>query len=195
MREEELRAVVAVNIGRYRKLNGQTQAELAEKLSYSDKSVSKWERGEGMPDVFVLSQIAELYGITVNDLLSDRAPEPKAPTRVLVVSLSIGLVFLVTAIVFFALRMVIPSMERAWIAFVFALPVSFIVLIVFSALWWGYAVQAVAVSGLVWALALCIHMVTGRAEVENIYLVAAVLQVLCILWFLLKRHQKNARRK
>ncbi len=195
MREEELRAVVAVNIGRYRKLNGQTQAELAEKLSYSDKSVSKWERGEGMPDVFVLSQIAELYGITVNDLLSDRAPEPKAPTRVLVVSLSIGLVFLVTAIVFFALRMVIPGMERAWIAFVFALPVSFIVLIVFSALWWGYAVQAVAVSGLVWALALCIHMVTGRAEVENIYLVAAVLQVLCILWFLLKRHQKNARRK
>lgn len=195
MREEELRAVVAVNIGRYRKLNGQTQAELAEQLSYSDKSVSKWERGEGMPDVFVLSQIAELYGITVNDLLSDRAPEPKAPTRVLVVSLSIGLVFLVTAVVFFALRMVIPGMERAWIAFVFALPVSFIVLIVFSALWWGYAVQAVAVSGLIWALALCIHMVTGRAEVANIYLVAAILQVLCVLWFLLKRHQNNTRKK
>lgn len=43
--DEKLRQLIAENIAYYRKLNGDTQAGLAEKLSYSDKSVSKWERG------------------------------------------------------------------------------------------------------------------------------------------------------
>ena len=58
--EEALRRRIAENITYYRKQNGDTQAELAEKLNYSDKSVSKWERAEGTPDVYILSQIASL---------------------------------------------------------------------------------------------------------------------------------------
>ena len=56
--DEKLRQLIAENIAYYRKLNGDTQAGLAEKLSYSDKSVSKWERGDGTPDIFILSHIA-----------------------------------------------------------------------------------------------------------------------------------------
>lgn len=52
--DEKLRQLIAENIAYYRKLNGDTQAGLAEKLSYSDKSVSKWERGDGTPDIFIL---------------------------------------------------------------------------------------------------------------------------------------------
>ncbi|MBR2054127.1 MAG: helix-turn-helix transcriptional regulator, partial [Clostridia bacterium] len=70
MQEETLRQSIARNLTFYRKLAGHTQAELAEQLNYSDKSVSKWERGEGVPDIYVLQQIAELYRITVNDLIS-----------------------------------------------------------------------------------------------------------------------------
>ena len=63
--EEQLRMQIAENIAYYRKQNGDTQAELAEKLNYSDKSVSKWERGDGTPDIYILAKIAALYKITV----------------------------------------------------------------------------------------------------------------------------------
>lgn len=193
MTETELRGVVARNIIGYRKLHGQTQAELAEKLNYSDKSVSKWERAEGMPDVYVLSKIARLYGVSVNDLLNESGPVRRLPGRVLVALLSTGLVFLVAAIVYFALRMIMPTLSGAWLAFVFALPVSFIVLIVFTTLWWGYLYQCVAVSGLIWTLALSVQMMTGRVEVHAVYLVAGVLQILCVLWYLLQHHLHRAR--
>ncbi|MBQ7100690.1 MAG: helix-turn-helix transcriptional regulator, partial [Clostridia bacterium] len=57
---------MAKNISELRKASGLTQAQLAEKLSYSDKSVSKWERGDGVPDVVVMQKMAELFGVTLN---------------------------------------------------------------------------------------------------------------------------------
>ena len=78
--DEKLRQLIAENIAYYRKLNGDTQAGLAEKLSYSDKSVSKWERGDGTPDIFILSHIASLYGITVQDLLREKKVAKNAHT-------------------------------------------------------------------------------------------------------------------
>ena len=66
---EERRAIVADNLIRLRIAAGLTQAELGERLNYSDKSVSKWERGDAVPDVFVMKQIADIYGVTVDYLL------------------------------------------------------------------------------------------------------------------------------
>lgn len=60
---------LAGNLIRLRKEAGLTQAELAEKLGYSNKSVSKWERGDGCPDVFTLMKIADIYGVTVDEML------------------------------------------------------------------------------------------------------------------------------
>ena len=157
--------------------------------------MSKWERGEGVPDIYVLSMIAELYGVTVNDLLSEDPPVQQSPGRILIVLLSVGLVWLVTAVIYFALRMAAPSIEPAWMAFLFALPVMFIVLIVFTSLWWGYLYQCLSVSGLVWTLALCVHVMAGRAEVRTIYIVAAILQVLAVLWFLFQSRRGRAQRK
>ena len=82
MNEETLRKIIAKNLSFYRKNAGLTQAELAEKINYSDKSVSKWERGEGLPDVYVLTLIAGLLGVTVNDLISEAEPvSPKVKKR------------------------------------------------------------------------------------------------------------------
>ncbi len=195
MTEESVRKTIAGNIARYRKANGHTQAQLAEKLSYSDKSVSKWERAEGVPDIFVLTMIAELYGISVNDLLSENPPVFKSPGRILIVLLSVGLVWLVAAVVYFALRVAAPGLAFSWMAFLFAMPVSFIVLIVFTGIWWCYTYQCMAVSGLFWTLALCVHLMAGREETRTIYLVSAILQVLTILWFLFKSRKVKALRK
>ena len=77
MNDEELKQNLGTNIMTYRKRQGLTQAGLAEKLNYSDKAVSKWERGESIPDVLTLLQLASLFGVKVDDLLSDpnRLPE------------------------------------------------------------------------------------------------------------------------
>lgn len=74
MNHDELKMQIGTNIIRFRKENGMTQAELAQKLNYSDKAVSKWERGESIPDVLTLADIAAQFGITVNDLVY--GPEP-----------------------------------------------------------------------------------------------------------------------
>ena len=70
MQLSELKLISASNIIKLRTRAGLTQAELGEKLNYSDKTISKWERGEDIPDAYVLTQMAELFGVTVDYLLS-----------------------------------------------------------------------------------------------------------------------------
>lgn len=199
MSEQELRERLAKNLTEYRRLHGLKQAELAEKLNYSDKSVSKWERGEGLPDVYVLTRLAALYGVTVDDLLSDRAPRKPSVTfqklrrqsRLLITLLSVGLVWLVAVLCFFFLGLFVPSLERSWLIFLFALPPSFIVLEVFSALWGGHPAQVLAVSGLTWSIAVCVDVALNLPNLYLIYVVAAVLQVLVVLWFFLRLNAKK----
>ena len=77
MSDNSLSDIIASNLRLYRKLHGMTQAELGECLLYSDKSISKWERGEGLPDVAVLLSLSELYGVTVSELIG-QTPKSKA---------------------------------------------------------------------------------------------------------------------
>ena len=77
MFQEEFNKLVGENLAKYRKFNNYTQIALAEKINYSDKAVSKWEKGECLPDVYVLKQLADLYGVTVNDLITPNK-KPKA---------------------------------------------------------------------------------------------------------------------
>ena len=199
MTEQELRTQVAKNLSEYRRLYELTQAELAEKLNYSDKSVSKWERGEGMPDVYVLSRIAELYDISVDDLISNRTPRKTSSSfkalrhrkRVLITLLSVGLVWLVAVTAFFVLNVFAPDLHRTWLSFLLALPPCAIVLTVFAGLWGRQIHQFLAVSGIVWSTALCLHLAFRFQHMHYIYLVAAVLQVLFILWFILIRGSKR----
>ena len=70
MQLSELKLISASNIIKLRSGAGLTQAELGEKLNYSDKTISKWERGEAIPDAYVLTQMAEIFGVSVDYLLS-----------------------------------------------------------------------------------------------------------------------------
>ena len=75
MDSEKIKSQIGNNIAAYRKQSNMTQAELAERLNYSDKAVSKWERGESLPDVMTLIQLAQVLGVSVDHLLKrDEAP-------------------------------------------------------------------------------------------------------------------------
>jgi len=63
------RETIAKNLVKLREANRLTQAELAEQLNYTDKAISKWERGESLPDVLTLKKVATILGSDVNFIL------------------------------------------------------------------------------------------------------------------------------
>ncbi len=189
--ETALREIMAKNIAQRRKALGMTQAELAQRLNYSDKSISKWERGEGLPDLYVLMQLCDIFGVGVGDMLAAEPPVPaQKPRRTLIVLMSVGLVWLVACVAFVALRLIMPSMTDTYMTFIYALPVSSIVLVVFAALWSGIWQQMAAISLLIWTLALSIHLTAAHPGITLIYVVAGVVQLLNILFHLYKRYRR-----
>ena len=201
MDDKKLKEIIANNITYYRKRSGLTQGKLAEMINYSDKSVSKWERGDGLPDITVLVKLAEIFEVTVNNLVSEDKPEEKIlPSRqrrhILIDVMSIILVWLVAAVAFVGLRVFLPEFPTAWMAFIVAIPVSAIVNLVFACIWWNHTVQFFSISILVWTCALAIQMlffkfITAFENISLIYICAAVLQVLAIAWTLYRNFKKK----
>lgn len=186
--EATLRKTVAKNIAAYRKAHHDTQLDLATKLSYSDKSVSKWERGESLPDVYILSQIADLYGVSVSALIGEIQPpkESKPHYHMFILLLSLALTMAVATLLF-SMFMICKVPYPAWMFFVYALPVCSIICIVFTSLWWGILWQGVSVSALIWTLGLSLYLSFELENVSLIFLVCAALQVLTVLWEIFRK--------
>ncbi len=196
--EEQLKKNIAKNISELRKASGLTQAQLAEKLSYSDKSVSKWERGDGVPDVIVMQKMAELFGVTLNDFISESTPKlprkkPYLTNRIIIPILSVGLSFLVASVIFFILRLFNVWDEKSWLLFVYAVPVSFIALTVFTELWWNLLLRFLATSGIGWSIAICLKLTFPIPELNYLFIPVAILQVLAIFWFVMRYRKKKRR--
>ncbi len=188
--ENEFKLIVAKNLTKFRKANGLTQLELAEKLNYSDKAISKWERGESLPDIYMLQVIAEMYGITLNDLVNEH-PETIKPkgklNKGIVMALSIGLTWLVAVITFITL--IIFDVNNAWLTFIYAIPTSLIISIVFSKLYNYRALLFLSISGLFYTIPLCICcQLAWTGKIALLFIIAAPLQILTILWFFRKRN-------
>ncbi|MBQ8741102.1 MAG: helix-turn-helix transcriptional regulator [Clostridia bacterium] len=191
--EEKLREYFARNLAHYRKALGLTKLELAEKLNYSDKSISKWERGDGLPDLAVTVQLAEIFGLTVNDLIAEKPRRRLMTTRnkIIITLLSMGIAWLVATVLFFLCEIIFPDIKLWWLFYIYAIPISAIVGIVFSCIWWKKIHLLAAISTLIWSVALCV-MLTGSVaaavpKISLIFIVAAVVQILTILWFLIKK--------
>lgn len=196
MTEEEIRSHIAANITYYRRQMNLTQTELSERINYSDKSVSKWERGEGIPDVYVLRQLSEIFGVSMDDLLAAKPPRRHTGglrQRVFITLLSTGLVWLCACLAFFFCMLFVPETGRNWLAFIVAIPVSGIVLTVFTCLWWGLLAQFLSVSLIEWGLAVTFHLFFRIPNMALIYVLCGVLQVLTIVWYRLLYVRRRAR--
>jgi transcriptional regulator with XRE-family HTH domain len=190
--EAILRQRIAANIAYYRKLAALTQTELAERINYSDKSVSKWERAAGTPDIYVLTLLSERFGVTVNDLISENAPIP-APDpglaekrRVVLCFQFVALVWFAAITVFASLMIFSPGARYAWLSFIFAVPGSAAVCVALSALWWGRLARFISVSALAWTIAACVYILIEILNFEFAFLlftVCAVMQVIVLLWY------------
>lgn len=207
MNDEKLKAILGANIAAYRKRQGLTQAGLAEKLNYSDKAVSKWERGESVPDVLTLVQVAELFGISVNDLLTDPNVLPeetgavvgkmeKAVEKALkrkadkptILGLSSLLVWFVALLLFVVISSV--GIEKSWLAFIYAIPVNAIVLLSLLSAWHDFRWNKTLVSVLVWGGLLSLYVslfLFVKVNVWKLFLLGIPGQLAVFLWFRLYR--------
>ena len=192
----EINKKIAKNLMYYRKEAGLTQAELAEKINYSDKSVSKWESGNGVPDVYTLMQLAELYGVTLNDLVGEERPAKKTVKRskfshTMIMLLASGIVWLAMISVFVLLEVFAPGRGPWWLAFIYALAVNSIVLTVFSTRWKYRVVKGIAISALIWTAILSVfltlvqvfkHYGIDTQFLGLTFLIGIPLQVVEVLW-------------
>lgn len=203
-----LKQIIAQNIVFLRKNAGMTQLDLAEKLNYSDKAVSKWERGDSIPDVSVLKEIAELFGVTVDYLLKDdhsaeeeearRVSREKSQTHRIIAALVAVVIWLVATAVFVndqvQTQEVISTM---WTVFIYAFPISSAVMMVFSAKWFSRRTTFIFLSCVMWGLLLSIF-VTGFFSVSYkwvIFLLGVPAQVAIILWASLPGRKEKAAAK
>ena len=211
MNDEKLKSQMGTNIAAYRKRGGWTQAELAEKLNYSDKAVSKWERGESVPDVLTLAALAECLGITVNDLLHDPNELPentgavqqamgqmvektlkrKANKRI-ILALSSILVWFVALLIFVILDTV--GVGKSWLAFFYAIPANAIVLLSLRSAWRDFRWNRALISMIMWGSILSLYMtllVLLRFNAWKIFLLGIPGQAAILLWFRLFRQEKG----
>jgi transcriptional regulator with XRE-family HTH domain len=186
----EINQKVAKNLIAYRKAAGLTQAEVAEKIHYSDKSVSKWESGNGIPDVYTLLQLSRLYGVSINAFLGEdvevKHKEKSFGLQILIMLLSSGIVWLV-AIFSFALLQIIRPDGAWWLLYVYAVLANAIVMLVYAAIWHHRIINFLSVTTIIWVALSCCFL-TVQFFVGNvpglwcIFLVGVPLQVLEILW-------------
>ena len=198
--ENKQQELLAKNLVYYRKASGLTQLELAEKFNYSDKSISKWERGEGFPDVFVLKSLADFYGINVDDFYSEEhkkiaVKHNQKRKQIFIRLLSIGIGLLVTFLTFFLLDTLLPNdvAFKPWLVFIYGLLVVSIIWLVWEFIYHKRFIRMLATSAVIWTAALSIHLTFYVIMAKNlwlIFIVAIPLQILEILWFLF-RNKKN----
>ena len=133
---DDLKYTTASNIINLRQKAGMTQSELAGLINYSDKSVSKWERAEAVPDAYVLKKMSEIFGVTVDYLLSphdgwDQDPRQKKPaySNQVIILLSVMGVWMLALILFISLWLL---GNLVWIIFIYAILFSMLVLLVLN---------------------------------------------------------------
>lgn len=198
---ENLKENLAKNLIKLRKANNLTQLDLATKLNYSDKAISKWERGESMPDVEMLYTISKMFDVTIDWLISDSdkivkvKEKSKTGKRIIIGLLSILVAWLVATIVFVILSWVL-DFNDTWLSFIYAIPVSAIIWLVFNSIWGKIEITPLIVSILLWTLILSIYLSVKvfHSDFENnfmIFFIAIPLQVADILWFILILFRKR----
>lgn len=200
MDDEKIKARLGSNIAGCRKAAGLTQAGLAEKLNYSDKAISKWERGESIPDVLTLLQLSQLFGVSLDDLVGGESPagaelpEPQKPTvrKGIVQALSSTLVWFVA--LFFFVVISSAQIKGSWVAFVYAIPVNAIVLLSLRSAWHLYSWNQALISIIVWGSLASIYislLYFVSLNVWKLFLLGIPGQIAIFLWFRLFRSPKQ----
>lgn len=202
MTTEELQNLLPQNLIRFRKANKLTQLELAEKLNYSDKAISKWERGDGYPDIFVLNQLAEIYNISLNDFFVEHKTTPtriekikiSLKNKTVITMLSFTLVWFIACLAFTLLELLSPNTLN-WLVFLYAIPISTLVVYIFTNVWGNNWLKFLFITIFCWTLILSVYLTFKLDNLWLLFICCGSFQILIILWFWLRYDRKRKNKK
>ena len=185
--EKDLREIVAQNIFYLRTINHMTQYELGEQINYSDKAVSKWERADGIPDVYVIKKMAELFGVTVDYMLTEHSEQDKkiekkpinTKGRALVMNIIMVAIMSIALLVFVIIALSCDA--YIWQIFIYALPAIAIVGISCTGAWRKAFGLFLFISMFLWTMLLSIYFALGEYGTWMIFLIGIPIQVIVFL--------------
>ncbi|MBR5405260.1 MAG: helix-turn-helix domain-containing protein [Oscillospiraceae bacterium] len=202
---DEWKQTVAANLSALRKSHHLTQLQLADILHYSDKAVSKWERGESLPDLAVMKQLADLYGVSLDDFLMTEearaaraeqqealpAPVPetaepmhriRTQNRLIIAGMAALLVWLIATLIFVILDTVVPELRYGPFLFLYAAPITAVVCLVFNSIWFNRRWNYVIISLLVWTILGSVFLTFIHRHIWKLFLIGIPAQLIIILW-------------
>ena len=211
---EDIKSIVAKNISELRQSHRMTQLELAEKLNYSDKAISKWERAESSPDISVLVEIAELFGVTLDYLVKAEHPDSSAEesaedttaetcaekkprsegryNRRAIAYISESGAWIVAICAFIITTLILQRMAFQFLYFFYALPIVMTIRLIFNSVWFNPRHNYYIISLLMWSILATIHVtfLYFGVNVSLIYLLGVAGQIVIVLSSLISRPKK-----
>ena len=195
---EDVKSIVAKNITELRLLNNMTQMELAEKLNYSDKTISKWERAESSPDISILVDIADIFGVSldylvrsenIEETVRENRKSEKTYNRKVITYMSETIPVAIALFAFIITSLVTKTATFQWLYFIYTLPIVLIIKLVFNSIWFNPRHNYIIISALIWSILATIHItfLYIHINVALIYLLGVVGQVVVILWSFIKK--------
>jgi transcriptional regulator with XRE-family HTH domain len=194
-----IRENIGKNLTELRKQKGLTQFEVAEKFHYSDKSVSKWENGDTLPDVETLEEICEFYGVTLDFIIKDNSKEDYAKqlttselnNRIAISTLLTSIVWM-TATIIFVYTLINKNYTAYWMAFVWAVPVSALILIFMNRIYFrNKLMYFILYSILSWTLLASVFLQLLSYNLWPLFLIGIPLQASLVIWLNIKHYPKK----
>ena len=196
---EDIKVIIGKNLAELRKRKKYTQLDLANILGYSDKAISKWEKGDSLPDIEVLYNICKMYGVTLDYLTHEGSYNDKKEfiskdkkytrNKKIITCLGSITVWFISIIIFVSLLMY--NNVIYWPVFTWSLPTTCIVLLVFNCLWGKKAIRFMIISFLVWTIlaGVFLQFMYFNVNIWPIFLIGIPLQIAVILWSGLKKRK------
>lgn len=194
---EDLRQIIGKNLSELRKRHGLTQFELAEKFNYTDRAISKWENGDTLPDVEVLYNLCEFYGVTIDYLTHEenhqfvKKTDPLSAWNKIAITALVSSVVWMLATVIFVFTMLKGS-NPFWQAFIWAVPVNSVLLVIFNHTYFHKRlVTFIAWSLFIWAVLAGTYLTILDYSLWPLFLLGAPTQATMVIWLNLKLPERK----
>ena len=191
----DIKETIAENIIKLRKSAGMTQAEMADILNYSDKAISKWERGGSTPDISNLKAVADLFNVTVDFLITPHQgdtiviPESEDKKRhrrhTYITLMSLIMVWIAAVVIFIMFKVLLPELPHSWITFLYFVPIMMVVWLICNTVWFNKRRNYLIISLLVWSVfaVITIHISLFTGRFTPWFLITGAAGQLIIIWW------------
>ncbi len=188
--DKDIKQIVAKNLANLRKNKKITQTELAEQFGYSDKAISKWENGDTLPDIQTLYQLCEFYNVTLDFLVSEQSFDEKIKyinhlnKRVIINNSLIELLYCsfvwILAVIIYVYLYTFSEINY-WQIFMWALPATTIVMLLFTKVWKQKLYTFIVRSLFFWTLVTACYIQFIEYNIWPLFFLMIPIQVALIL--------------